>query len=103
MNKFQNHAFRLNISFFKVISLECFEKSKANKKLLPLTSLKSYEIIYVETTTPPLKPHLDRSPSHVCHTASTSPNSSNAHNSNGNGIIPSENFDEEMYFDGNKI
>jgi len=66
MNKFQNHALRLNISFFKVISLECFEKSKANKKLLPLTSLKSYEIIYVETT-------------------------------------PSENFDEEMYFNGNKI
>jgi hypothetical protein len=91
MNKFQNHALRLNISFFKVISLECFEKSKANKKLLPLTSLKNYEIIYVETTTPPPKPHLDRSPSHVRHTTSTSPNSPNAHNSNSNGTTNTQN------------
>ena len=47
------------------ISIECFEKSKANKKLLPLSSIKNYIIIYNESQVPCKKPRFDRSPSHV--------------------------------------
>jgi hypothetical protein len=47
------------------LAIECFEKCKANKKLLPLTSLKNYTIIYNEGQVPCKKPRFDRSPSHV--------------------------------------
>ena len=44
------------------IAIECFEKSKANKKLLPLTAQKNYTMIFNETTAPQQRPTFDKSP-----------------------------------------
>lgn len=44
------------------ISIECFEKLKQNKKLLPLTQMKNYCIIFNEATLPSQRPNFEKSP-----------------------------------------
>ena len=67
---------------YKDISLECFEKSKANKKLLPLSSVKNYIIIYNELSMPQKKPNFDRSPSHIRHSNNNNNATTNSPQSN---------------------
>lgn len=66
------------------ISVECFEKSKANKRLLPLSSIKKYIILYNESQVPCKKPRFDRSPSHIKQNNSntTAPQANNNNNNN---------------------
>ena len=68
------------------ISVECFEKSKANKRLLPLSSIKKYIILYNESQVPCKKPRFDRSPSHIKQNNSntTAPQANNNNNNNNN-------------------
>ena len=44
------------------VAVECFEKTKSNKKLLPLQSQKNYMIIFNEATAPQTRPTFDKSP-----------------------------------------
>ncbi|CAF0708512.1 unnamed protein product [Brachionus calyciflorus] len=59
------------------ISIECFEKARSNKKILPLSAQKNYVLIYNETKTPQPRPNLDRSPTVLRRSMSTSPQNSN--------------------------
>lgn len=59
--------------FFIEIALECFEKQRQNKKLLPLNSIKGYTMLYHETSPPVPKPNLERSPSFARRSISSSP------------------------------
>jgi hypothetical protein len=58
------------------ISIECFEKLKQNKKLLPLTQIKNYSIIFNEATIPSQRPNFDKSPTvaGIRRSTSNSPN-----------------------------
>jgi hypothetical protein len=59
---------------FSDIAVECYEKAKANKKILPLASMKNYMLLFNET--PGMKPMFDRSPTSIKRTAlNSSPNS----------------------------
>lgn len=53
---------------------------------MPLNALKNYEVIFSETTTPLQKPNLDRSPSHVRHTTTSSPITPNQTNNISNPL-----------------
>lgn len=65
---------------FQVIAIECFEKAKTNKRLLPLNAIKGYKVIYYETT-PPIRPAFDRSPTNVRRSVSNAANNNNNTNS----------------------
>lgn len=52
-----------------------------------MNSLKNYEIIFCETTTPVPKPHLDRSPSHVRHLPNTNNTNSSPSSPNNNTTV----------------
>lgn len=63
---------------FQEISIECFEKCKTNKKLLPLASQKNYQLLFYETSPPRIKPNFERSPTLMQRrNTNTSPSSSN--------------------------
>ena len=67
------------------IAIECFEKIKTNKKLLPLTAQKGYTIIFNETTAPQQRPTFDKSPTAtgIRRSMSNSPNQAlNSKNTN---------------------
>ncbi len=67
------------------IAIECFEKTKTNKKLLPLTAQKGYTIIFNETTAPQQRPTFDKSPTAtgIRRSMSNSPNQAlNSKNTN---------------------
>jgi hypothetical protein len=56
------------------ISIECFEKARANKKLLPLNCIRNYKVLYYETSSPFLRPNYDRSPTLMRRQLNASPN-----------------------------
>ena len=62
-----------------------------NKKLLPLKSMKEYMMVFNETSAPPSKPNLDRSPSNFRRSMSNSPNSNQQNNNNNNTNSPNNN------------
>ena len=68
------------------IAIECFEKTKTNKKLLPLTAQKGYTIIFNETTAPQQRPTFDKSPTATGIRRSMSNSPNQALNSKNNTV-----------------
>jgi hypothetical protein len=66
----------------KDIAIECFDKSKNNKKLLPLNTLKTYSVIYYEPPFSQIRPGLDRSPTMLRKSLNNSPPNNNNHTNN---------------------
>lgn len=66
------------IFYNQEIAVECFEKARSNKKILPLVAQKNYQLIFNEQKIPQIKPNLERSSTILRRSQSTSPPNSNA-------------------------
>lgn len=75
--KIKKKSFVIYLFLIEEIAVECFEKVRGNKKILPLTAQKDYMLIYNEMKTPQPKPKLERSPTILRRSLSNSPQNTN--------------------------